>query len=275
MARVLTLAIETSNPSAVGVAASTPGPGVAVGWIVPATPERTEVLAREPLHAVDRRHDDLLPCIDRCVRAAGVNPTDFGLVAFSAGPGGFTSLRSACATAKMIAYTAGVRTGRAVPGCAVPTATAVADALITAERRAGTTRWRALVVALAGKGQCAYVTAFADLRGGQEGGVPLASGEGRVMGAAEVGALSESLRAPGGAVGLVADEHIPASVVEAALAAGAERVQPVFDPASVLRCAAAAAHAPGSEGWIDPIGLAPIYGREPEAVTLWRRRGAR
>jgi hypothetical protein len=275
MARVLTLAIETSNPSAVGVAASTPGPGVAVGWVEPATPEHTEVLTREPLHAVDRRYDDLLACIDRCVRAAGVAPTDFSLVAFSAGPGGFTSLRSACATAKMIAYTAGVRNGRAVPGCAVPTATAVADALINAERRAGTPRWRALIVALAGKGECAFVCTFADLRGGRAGGVPAASGEGRVLGAVEVGAVTESLRALGGAVGLVADEHIPAPVVEAALAAGAERVHPVFDPASVLRCAAAAAHAPGPDGWIDPIGLAPIYGREPEAVTLWRRRGAR
>ncbi len=275
MARVLTLAIETSNPSAVGVVASAPGPGVAVGWIEPASPEHTEILAREPLRAVDRQHDDLLACIDRCVRAAGVAPTDFGLVAFSAGPGGFTSLRSACATAKMIAYTAGVKAGRAVPGCAVPTATAVADALINAEHRAGTPPWRALVVALAGKGERAFVTAFADLRGGRTGGVATASGEGRVLGGVEVGALAESLRAPGGAVALVADEHIPAPLVEAALAAGAERVRPVFDPASVLRCAAAVAHAPGADGWIDPIGLAPIYGREPEAVTLWRRRGAR
>jgi hypothetical protein len=275
MARVLALAIETSNPSAVGGAGSAPGPGVAVGWIEPGSPQRTEVLAREALRASDRRRDDLLPCIDRCARAAGVLPTDIGLVAFSAGPGGFTSLRSACATAKMIAYAAAAKSRREVRGCAVPTAAAVADALMHSPERSASASWCALVVALGGKGERAFVTAFAELQGGASGWVMPATGAGRMLDPVEIGTLVQSLSAPRGAVVLAADEHIPGVVVEAALAAGAVRVVPVFDPVSVLRCAAVAAHSPGAGGWIDPLGLAPIYGREPEAVTRWRQRGAR
>jgi tRNA threonylcarbamoyladenosine biosynthesis protein TsaB len=56
-----------------------------------------------------RAHGDvLLTAIDALVRAAGLAPADLGAVAVGAGPGSFTGLRIGMATAKGIAFAAGV-----------------------------------------------------------------------------------------------------------------------------------------------------------------------
>lgn len=46
----------------------------------------------------------LLPAIARVLTAAGARKTDVGIVAFGAGPGSFTGVRTACATAQALAY---------------------------------------------------------------------------------------------------------------------------------------------------------------------------
>ena len=46
----------------------------------------------------------LLPAIDRVLLRAGVRKTDVKIVAFGAGPGSFTGVRTACATAQALAY---------------------------------------------------------------------------------------------------------------------------------------------------------------------------
>ena len=46
----------------------------------------------------------LLPAIDRVLTQASASKTDVNIVAFGAGPGSFTGVRSACATAQALAY---------------------------------------------------------------------------------------------------------------------------------------------------------------------------
>jgi len=46
----------------------------------------------------------LLPAIERVLAAAGARKTDVKVVAFGAGPGSFTGVRTACATAQALAY---------------------------------------------------------------------------------------------------------------------------------------------------------------------------
>ena len=46
----------------------------------------------------------LLPAIERVLVKAGVRKTDVKMVAFGAGPGSFTGVRTACATAQALAY---------------------------------------------------------------------------------------------------------------------------------------------------------------------------
>jgi tRNA threonylcarbamoyladenosine biosynthesis protein TsaB len=46
----------------------------------------------------------LLPAVDRVLAKAGARKTDVNIVAFGAGPGSFTGVRTACATAQALAY---------------------------------------------------------------------------------------------------------------------------------------------------------------------------
>lgn len=261
------LALESSNPSAIG---RTPGPGVAIG-------RDGRVDHVEPLRAVGRHEDDLLPCVERAWQAVPGAPTgaagtsrltELALVAVSIGPGGYTSLRIACATAQMLALAAGEARGPGAPPprcVGVPTAAVVAASL----RRprvggvGGAPSTAGLAVALAGKQDAAFVTFFA--AGWAEGeAVPageLLDGPGLQAAAARWGP---------GAV-LAADRHVPGPVVEAARRAGWGVAEPMFDPAACLRLGWAMATVGGAAG-AGPEVLVPLYGREPEAVTLWRAR---
>ena len=96
----LALAIETSNPSSLapaGLGASVLGvtlarwQSAAGGWLE---------LRTEPIASPNPQHDDLAACIERCAAAASVVPRDLRIVAVSAGPGGFTSVRIAIVAAK-------------------------------------------------------------------------------------------------------------------------------------------------------------------------------
>ncbi|MEO1235212.1 MAG: tRNA (adenosine(37)-N6)-threonylcarbamoyltransferase complex dimerization subunit type 1 TsaB [Planctomycetota bacterium] len=57
-----------------------------------------------------RRHNlDLVPALDALLQQHGFHPRDLGELYLSLGPGSFTGLRIAVATAKMLALTLGVR----------------------------------------------------------------------------------------------------------------------------------------------------------------------
>lgn len=238
---VLTLAIETSNPSA----AEPSRAEVAVG------PLGGAAVAVEAVSG-DRDRDDLLPAMDRVCRAAGVRPAEVRVVAVSLGPGGFTSLRAACAAAKALA----VMHGAGVVG--MPSAVAAAAA--------EDERWPAggleggLAVALASKGARALVTVFEHS--------PLRDGAGAVRAAEGMRAMAGDEVVASGVRTLVADQHLPEAMRAACEAAGME-VRPLrLGGAAVLRAAGlfAVRHGEAADG------LAPLYGREPEAVTLWRER---
>src|SRR3954466_2924110 len=98
------LAIETSNPSA-----WTPGsvsrPGVGVGRVGTGL----EVLGSEAVDVSRGTDDDLMPGVERLFRRLGLSARDIRRVAVSVGPGGYTAVRLAVTTAKMIAEATGAQ----------------------------------------------------------------------------------------------------------------------------------------------------------------------
>lgn len=228
MQRGVMLAIETSNPSAFEGAGA--APGVA---LVRFEGEEIVVLGRADIDP-SRTHEDMLCAkIAEAAERAGVSAQQIGHVAVSAGPGGFTSVRIAVTTAKMIAEATGA-------ACyAVPTAEVVA-------RRAARDG-RNFAVVLASKRDSAFVAWF-DAFGGL-----LAPGA--IVDAR--GALAH------GAARLIADRFVPESFVALARERGVVIERPVFDAAAVAEVARGLSP-------VDPSALLPIYPREPEAVTKWK-----
>jgi tRNA threonylcarbamoyladenosine biosynthesis protein TsaB len=275
----LTLAIEVSNPS------SGPrgrieqdgdhffaGPGVALGERKVTWPVDEDV---ELLHEGPRHDDDLMPAIDRLFRRRGATPADLkdGRIAVSVGPGGFTGLRIAVATAKMLAEATGART------VAVPSASAAAWCLPVSSAPA--------VVCLASKGETVHATLLP--RAGANGdwweatGSPalrkivdpltlsrtdglIRAGKGWMAAACSLGIVGAAEIEPLAPRTLIADRFLPASIAAMAGRIGAAIIEPIFAAQSVL-------HIANGMDPIDPVALAPLYPREPEAVTLWRGRG--
>jgi tRNA A37 threonylcarbamoyladenosine modification protein TsaB len=186
-----------------------------------------------------------MPAIDRLFARAGVLQRDsLDLVAVSAGPGGYTSLRVACAVGKMIAAASRGPSGPA--RCVgVPTAMVVLES-VPAEVRASV-----VAVALASKGDSTWVECFRD---------GVSAGQGRLVTDADVpGLVGLGVRT------LVAGRFLPGAMRASAEAAGLSIIEPVFDAAA---CARVGARLPS----VDPAQLVPIYPREPDAVTLWRAK---
>lgn len=249
----LTLAIECSNPSA----AATPGGRPASVSLGRAGATGVVVDIASSAHPSGRggHDDDLLPAIDRAARSIGASPRDIATVAVSLGPGGYTSLRIAVAAAKMIALATGAKL------IGVPTALVALRTSLT--HRTAPVPTMALV-ALASKNDAASLTliriAGADLRRPLE---ILSS----VVGGAQ--AVPEPARENGPAPVLIGDQFLPASIAAAAADLGYERVPLGLN---ALFCAESA-HV-DNLAFSDPHALAPIYAREPDAVTLWRARHA-
>ena len=231
------LAIETSNPSA-GLGS------VAVGRV---SGDGAEVLAVEAVAPCGRHDDALVPTIARACAEAGVGPCELARVVVSIGPGGFSGLRIAAATAKMIALAAGAEC------VAVPSALVAAEA---ARVGGGSYKGPALV-ALAGKRDTAWVVSVDP--GSDTRARASAAALGVVM---DAGGLRELIGSVGPSV-LIADEHLPGSMRDEAGRAGLAISPPRFDAAVCLTLGAAIEAIPAA-------GLNPIYPREPEAVRKWR-----
>lgn len=228
---MLTLAIETSNPSTADQGALRPG--VAFGTI---TGGKVELLDHEPLDAGARPDDDLLPAIDRLAQRCGITPKQIGAVAVSVGPGGFTGLRVAVSSAQALAHACGAET------IAVPTARVAVHACPLAAPS---------VVCLASK----RGETFAQIVDGatlHEGHVVDSDGLAAMIDTSEVAIAA-----------LASDASLPDAMNSACAERGIEMVPLRLGPAACL--AAAAGLEPE-----DPAMLAPIYPREPEAVRKWR-----
>lgn len=239
------LAIEISNPSSGPRGVITPqnagpptpaGPGVALGRLQAGG--GVEPLGIELLHEGSRHDDDLMPAIDRLCRAHAVRPRDLSAIAVSIGPGGYTSLRIAVATAKMIAEATGASV---IP---VPSA-AVAAWLIPLAPPT--------LICLASKGDSAHATLATSARTAD---LPSSKPLG-LTSADDLTRLRPAL--------VVADTFLPDPMRAAAQSMGATITEPIFSARSVLEIAA---NLPP----IDPLALAPIYSRQAEAVTQWQKR---
>jgi tRNA threonylcarbamoyladenosine biosynthesis protein TsaB len=186
---------------------------------------------------------DVMPAIDRLFRRAGLKPRDLALVAVSIGPGGFTGLRVAVTTAKMLAFATGAAI---VP---VPSAFVVAESIDSTGP---------IGVALAAKGERVWFTRFRREREQWTiEGTP-----------AQVGADHSPLE---GLACMAGDGFVPTAWRDRCAALRVPIVEPTFDPVACLQVGERAF----SRGeTIDPASLVPLYGREPEAVTLWQARAA-
>lgn len=195
---------------------------------------------------------------------AEVTAADITAIAVANGPGGFTGLRVATSFAK------GFALARNTPIIAVPSPVlfAASDAA-----RGGAGPW---LVALAAKGETAWCTVVSR---SDVDAAALVMSEPRVVDGAEFSALAAQIHpeeesserglSERGEGVLLADEHLGRALAESAANAGlATRALEVNAHAFVRE--AARRLAMGET--IDALRLAPIYAREPEAVTKWRER---
>ncbi len=190
--------------------------------------------------APERDRDHLMASIDACCREAGVAVRDLAAIAVSVGPGGFTGLRVACATAKALAEVSGCRLV-AVPSALVAARAAAADGVLPDGP---------CLVVLAAKGGDAWC-ARVDVAG--------------TIPAERAAGLEAILPACPGPV--VADEHAPQCWGAAMAARG---VVPARWTATACLEVGEALLAAGTA--VDALRLGPIYPRPPEAVALWEAR---
>jgi tRNA threonylcarbamoyl adenosine modification protein YeaZ len=197
----------------------------------------------EPLLASRRHDDDLMPAVDRMMTRAGLAPRNLDAVGVSIGPGGFTGLRIAVSTAKMLAMALDVKV------IAVPTALVVAEACPPPEAKDGP-----IIVALSCKRGTFWATRLIRRSASWtiEGEPGLADAE------------TFSLK---GAEALIADRYLPDAARKRA--AEVPIIAPRFD---ALACLSVSARLLAAGQTTDPLKLVPLYPRPPEAVSLRERR---
>lgn len=197
-----------------------------------------------------RHDDDLMPAIDRLFSRLSLAPSHLaeGIVGVSVGPGGFTGLRIAISTAKMLAEVTGARL------VAVPSALVVAESALA--RISDLAGGNEIIVALSSKNESAWCTRL-----------KRAESAWQIVGQAglhDAGSLDLSNVAH-----VFADEHLPASLRTACVNAGVPVHEPDFDPAACLRIAEWKL---ARNETIDPLQILPTYPRPPEAVSLWDKK---
>jgi tRNA threonylcarbamoyladenosine biosynthesis protein TsaB len=211
--------------------------------------------ADQPLETLwlehSRRHNvDLLPKVDEALKRHGGGPRSLGEVYVSVGPGSFTGLRVAVATAQILGLTLGAKL------VAVPTLEALAGRIDPGELGRGET----LAVVLNHKADTAWCGLYRlqpepkpliepGLRGSQEL-LDLVDGPLAVFGPSLPPGLAEAIQARPGVRRLEEPADSPQAL-------------------AVWKLGRRAARAGRS---VEPDALAPIYARQPEAVRLWEAR---
>ena len=193
---------------------------------------------------------------DLCAEAQ-VEPWQFEAVAVATGPGGFTGLRVSIAFAKAFAL------ARGIPTIALGSATvfAASDA-VRSGPHGSAGPWLVVLASKNGTAWCARVVRDMTAMFIEEAG--------EVVDAASFLPKVSAVAAAGGAV--LSDEHL-----DPALLAVVERSDARLRPIATDPCCLAALGqlAFRRQATVDPMALAPIYPREPEAVTKWRERNSR
>ena len=192
----------------------------------------------EWLRTSDRHDDDLLAAVDRLYARLRLAPSDTDAIGVSTGPGGFTGLRIAIATAKMLAETLGARL------IAVPTTLVVAES------------WTGpgpIIVALASKQRTVWVT---HLR---------RCGAGSAWAMDDDGSLTEiDAIQLGQAEVLLGDRYLPESLRERCQEADVAVVEPRFSPQA---CLAVAGRLLADGFSTEPLAVVPMYARPPAVVA--------
>lgn len=208
-----------------------------------------------------RECDLLLPAIVDLCASAGFAQRELTAVAVSTGPGGFTGLRVALATAK------GLCEALNIP------AIDVASALVAA--RGARELWlvdgsrSCVLVALASKGDSCWLSL---VESNEAGAITLAHES--TATACSLEATSAKLEATSARLEataklLIADEYLPLALRARAEARGMRVVVPSFHARD---CLSVAEQLFGQGKTTDAAGVQVRYPREPEAVTLWRAR---
>ena len=193
----------------------------------------------------DDRGDHLMERIASLFDRHGLAPRDLSTIAVSVGPGGFTGLRVACATAKALAD---------VVGCRV---VAVPSSLVAAREALRSGAWRAsegarATVVTASKGSDAWRSIVRS-----EGEMPVEIAAGLAPAAAGVDGP------------LLADGH---SLAAWAPVAAQGALEARWTATACLEVGERLARQEAASE--DPQRLTPTYPRPPEAVSLWEARQA-
>lgn len=227
------LAIECSNPASGGA-------GVCVARLGDMGPDdkEIEVLGSCAVEHGARSSDGVMHAVERACTHAQIARDRIDAVAVSVGPGGFTALRIATTSAKVLAWSL------QIPVIPVPTARVAAVSIGRDDRPA--------LIALAGKKDASHVT-------GLDADGSLTNLGVRDAAWIEQACTREPVRT------IVCDEHLPDAIALVCDRLGIVRRPIVLD---AERCARASC---GVDP-VDPRDLTPIYAREPDAVTQWRAR---
>jgi tRNA threonylcarbamoyl adenosine modification protein YeaZ len=228
-----TLGIEMSNPSAAPIDQQGSIHTVAL-WRHDDGGDT--LIASAPMPNMQRGSDGIMWCIESLCTECGVQPNGIDRVIVSSGPGGYTALRIATTTAKMLAMSLGATI------IAVPSPLVAAVAIEPVDHPA--------LVALASKKDQTHATRV-DEHGACE----------------EIGIISASRLDALGIRSIFADTHLPTSIAQQARELGIALCPVRLDARALLSASA------GLEP-IEPIRLSPRYAREPDAVTQWRQRGS-
>lgn len=184
--------------------------------------------------------DRLITEIDQLFRNANLAPADLTLVGISIGPGGFTGLRVAVSTAKMLALTT---------GCLI---VPVASARVAAASRVHRQRVAVVLASRRGTAWLTRVGANVEIEG--------------TPGLVDISSFEQAID---GCEAVIADAHLPDDMAHIAAAHSLPCEDPRFDPAKCLELAEAGL----SRGeQVDPHCLEPLYPRIPEAVRLFDAR---
>lgn len=191
------------------------------------------------------RHDDsLMPALDRLVTAHGYTPSELTEIYVSVGPGGFTGLRIAVTTAKMLAYSLGVKI------VAVPSAMVVAVSVNPNKGK--------LAVCMARKREMVWSTLFSYDNKYQ---IWVLCEDGRLVQPEQL--IDHS------PISLVSGDSTDSELIQLC-----HNNQIDFSEAqvNVESCWRAGRYLAEKGEYIHAEKLSPIYAREPEAVRLWETR---
>ena len=196
--------------------------------------DKSELVDSLPVPSTVRSADALMMLIETLCTKHKIAPGDIDRIVVSVGPGGYTALRISSTTAKVLAHTIGCAL------VAVPSAVVASEAVKPEHRPA--------LIALASKNNQSHCSILA------------ADGSLKAVGVIDASKI-ESLQVRT----IIADAHLPELFIDKAKELGIEIVPIELDARNVLEAAKGIKP-------IDPIELAPIYAREPDAITQWRAR---